>query len=131
MDDYRALLNALGDNERPAPGDGGQLQRLRVAWFGDGEHRAHPGRQSVVATRAVSTRETHGEARLTAARPTSLLIAIVATLLFLIPGCDDGGDVPTVCTAEALVIDGKTYGRSREHGCRFVDEHGNVMDGTR
>jgi hypothetical protein len=56
--------------------------------------------------------------------------ASVALTLGLVGGCgDEAGDAPvTMCFADGLLgPNGESYGRSAEHGCRFVDEDGNLV----
>ena len=36
-------------------------------------------------------------------------------------------DEPVYCPADALIVDGKTYGRDPDQGCKFVDEDGNIL----
>jgi hypothetical protein len=48
---------------------------------------------------------------------------------------DDGGQTQVFCHADAMIgADGESFGRSGEHGCRFVDGDGKPitteLDGT-
>jgi hypothetical protein len=54
------------------------------------------------------------------------LLALAAAVA---PACgDDSGDQPAFCPADGMVgPGGRTYGRSADHGCRFVDEDGNLV----
>lgn len=69
---------------------------------------------------------------------------LVASLLLisLLSACGDQGVDPAsgtttsttatvlddeLCTADALVIDGRLYGRDVDQNCQFVDEHGKVI----
>lgn len=59
-----------------------------------------------------------------------MAIVVLGLAALLVPaGCgDDGGDRATFCTAEAMLgPNGESYGRSAEHGCRFVDEDGSPL----
>lgn len=58
-----------------------------------------------------------------------IAILPVAMLAASIGGsCSGGGDEAVFCHADGLVSEtGETYGRSPDHGCRFVDGNGDLL----
>lgn len=57
----------------------------------------------------------------------TVLVAVCLGAVAVV-GCSSDGGSGTFCTAEAMLgPEGESYGRSAEHGCRFVDDDGEPL----